>query len=203
MRSPRLVRGDHASSGRRRRRRTQSSARTPKSVSLGISSRISTKPRSISVARSSSLTGDNFVRLALISRIAQRSRIAVSRSSPASNDFARCASLSASLGGSTATAGSTLFGWLERVGGAGSSSKGDGSVSVEISGGSHNSRLNFICTHFFTFSPISTNRRMAGRFSSLVACLQTDGPLLLVGSHFERREISNVTVSECLGEAHC
>jgi hypothetical protein len=53
----------------------------------------------------------------------------VSRSSPASNDFACCArltALSASVGGSTAavsTAGPTLFGWLERVGGAGDGSR--------------------------------------------------------------------------------
>src|SRR5882757_2290591 len=119
----------------------QSSARTPKPVSLGIPSRISAKPRSISAARLFSLTGDDFVRLALISRIAQRRRIAVSRSSPASNDFAcsaRLTALSASVGGAT---GSTLFGWLEKAAGAGSSSKkvgGEGSVLVEIRGGSLN-----------------------------------------------------------------
>jgi len=117
-------------------------SRIPKPVSLGIPCRISTKPKSISAARSFSLTGDNFVRVPLMSRIAQRRRIAVSRSSPASNDFACCArltALSASVGGSTAavsTAGSTLFGWLERVGGAGSSSKKAG--GEEIRGGSLN-----------------------------------------------------------------
>jgi hypothetical protein len=92
-------------------------------VSLGSPSRISTKPRSISAARSFSRTGN------IPSRIAQRRRFAVSRSSPASNDFACCArltALSASVGGSTAavsTAGPTLFGWLERIGGAGDGSR--------------------------------------------------------------------------------
>jgi len=125
----------------------QSSARTPKPVSLGSSSRISTKPKSISAARSFSLTGDNFVRLALTSRNAQRRRIAVSRSSPASNDFACCArltALSASLGGATAavsTAGSTLFGWLEGVGRAGSSSK-----KVGGEGGSLNISAKALCS---------------------------------------------------------
>jgi hypothetical protein len=76
--------------------RAQSSARTPKPVSLGSPSRISTKPKSMSAARSFSLTGDIFVRLPLISRIAQRRRIPVSRSSPANNDFACSARSTAS-----------------------------------------------------------------------------------------------------------
>jgi hypothetical protein len=60
---------------------SQSSARIPKPVSLGGPSRISTKPKSVSAASSISLTGNIFVRLPLTSRIAQRRRIAVSRSS--------------------------------------------------------------------------------------------------------------------------
>jgi len=64
----------------------QSSARSPSLVSIGAPSRISTRPSSISAVRSSGLTGDNFVRLALISRNAQRRRIAVSRFNPASTE---------------------------------------------------------------------------------------------------------------------
>ena len=44
--------------------------------------RISTRPISIKVSKSAGLTGINFVRLALISRSAQRRRIAVSKSNP-------------------------------------------------------------------------------------------------------------------------
>ena len=61
--------------------RSQSSARIPKPVSLGNPSRISTKPKSVSAARSIWLTDNIFVRLPLTSRIAQRRWISVSRSS--------------------------------------------------------------------------------------------------------------------------
>src|SRR3954451_11049408 len=71
----------------------QSSANDPKSVSAGTPSRILTKPRSISSARSFSLIGDHFVRLPLMSRIAQRRRIAVSMPRSASNDFAAFADI--------------------------------------------------------------------------------------------------------------
>jgi hypothetical protein len=51
-------------------------ARSPSTVSTGTSFRISTRPISIKVSRSSGLIGDNFVRPALISRNVQRRCIA-------------------------------------------------------------------------------------------------------------------------------
>ena len=50
----------------------QSNARMPKPVSLGRPSRSSTNPKFTSAVRSSALTGENFVRLLLISRITHR-----------------------------------------------------------------------------------------------------------------------------------
>ena len=55
-------------------------------MSIGVSSRISINFNSIKVLKSVGLTGVNIVRLALISRSAQRIRIAVSKSSPASGE---------------------------------------------------------------------------------------------------------------------
>jgi hypothetical protein len=55
-------------------------------VSIGASSRISTRPISIKVFKLLGLTGVNFVRLALILRSAQRRRIAVSKSNPANGE---------------------------------------------------------------------------------------------------------------------
>ena len=62
-------------------------------MSVGASSRISTRPISIKVFRSLGLTGVSFVRLALISRSAQRRRIAVSKSNPPWGACLRCHSL--------------------------------------------------------------------------------------------------------------
>ena len=74
-------------------------------VSIGVPSRISTKPRSISAAKSFGSMGDSFVRPALMSRIAQRSRIAVSRLWAANTALACSAIVTGSLasfGGSMA-----------------------------------------------------------------------------------------------------
>src|SRR5216683_6842643 len=64
----------------------QPSARSPSPVRAGTSSRISIRLASIKVFRSPGLTGDSFVRPALISRSAHRRRIAVSKSNPVSAD---------------------------------------------------------------------------------------------------------------------
>ena len=56
-------------------------------MSIGASSRISTRPISIKVFKSSGLTGVNFVRFALMSRSAQRRRIAVSKSNLANGEI--------------------------------------------------------------------------------------------------------------------
>ena len=56
-------------------------------MSRGESSRISTRAISIKVSKSPGLTGINFVRLALISRSAQRRRIAVSKSNSAHGEL--------------------------------------------------------------------------------------------------------------------
>src|SRR4051794_9772571 len=90
----------------------------------------------MSVAKSFSLTGDIFVRLPLMSRIAQRRRISVYISSPASNDFACFADLTArraSVGGSTmagSTPGSSLCRLSEKDWGAGSLSNKEGGAEV-------------------------------------------------------------------------
>ena len=130
-------------------------------VSIGVPSRISTKPRSISAAKSFGSMGDSFVRPALMSRIAQRSRIAVSRLWAANAALACSAIVTGSLasfGGSMAgsgTGGSSPLGSLDAV-------IGGGTALDEVSGSSENISentvqcLKFILTHFFALSPSQT-----------------------------------------------
>jgi hypothetical protein len=106
---------------------TQSSARTPRAVRLGRFSRSSIRPKPASAARSFSLAGEITVRLALISRINHRRRIAVSRSSSASSDFACCARVAtpSMVGeGLNATDGPRLSSRPSNAGRNGASSRG-------------------------------------------------------------------------------
>src|SRR5712692_6236104 len=108
----------------------------PSLVSVGASSCISTRPSSISLFRSSGLIGDHFVRLALISRSAQRRRIAVSISNPASGELG-CSDMVAyrpsvfiALASNTA---SSLIGWSTEGGGNVSASAEMGEPSLNRS----------------------------------------------------------------------